>query len=91
MVSVFRMKNFNPNNAYINKALKELNKKYDYFGIVWDMLLYTTIGKRRDRSKAASETRRWCSEFNAWMKDLPGWQKYMPKDFSKNKLFEKIV
>lgn len=64
---------------YIDKALAEVTKGYDFKGIV-KMFLYIITGKR-NQDWLTSETEWWCSEFTAYMKDLDWRQRYMPKDF----------
>jgi hypothetical protein len=77
-------------DKYIIKALKQLDKRYDYLWIR-RIFLMICFGYWNKTSKEISMTHRRCSEFNAWMKDLSWWQSYFPKDFDKNKLFEEVL
>lgn len=74
---------------YIIKALSQLDKKYDYLGVV-KVFLYISFGWWNNPAREKSERSWRCSEYNAWMKDLPGWQTRLPKDFLNNDLFYTI-
>jgi len=89
-IKIIRLKGFeNKFNKkdYLIKGLRQLDKRYDYWGIL-KIFIYICTGKRDNISKRRSMTRRWCSEFNAWMKDLDWRQFYFPKDFDNNDLFK---
>ena len=91
-VSILRYKNFDANydlKNYLIKWLKQLDKRYDYFGIL-KIFVFVCTGWRSNPSKNISQTKWRCSEFNAWMKDLSWWQSYIPKDFDWDIRFTRI-
>jgi len=76
-------------DKYIIKWLKQLDKKYDYTGIL-KILIMLCFGWWNNPAKSISEKTRWCSEFNAWMKDLDWRQYWVPWDFDNNELFHQV-
>ena len=92
-VSHLRMHNFDSTfdvDTYTNKALMQLDKKYDFRGIP-KLFLMIVFGYWKNISEEKSEKCLRCSEFTAWMKELPGRQKYLPRDFENNPLFYEIT
>ena len=92
LIKQVRMKGFEQKfdqNKYKIKALMQLDKKYDFIGVV-RLFLRICFGWRNNPAKAESEKKFWCSEFNAWCKDLPHWQTWLPKDFNTSDLFYDI-
>ena len=88
-VKVIRLKGFEKKfnkKDYLIKGLTQLDKRYDYFGIL-KIFIFICTGKRDNISKRRSMTKWRCSEFNAWMKDLSWRQSYFPKDFDNNDEF----
>lgn len=83
-----RMRDFDKfdDKDYKIKTLMQLDKKYDFIGVV-KLFLRICFGWRNNPAKAESEKKFWCSEFNAWAKDLPHWQTRLPKDFNTSDLF----
>ena len=93
LVKVIRLKDFeNKFNKkdYLIKGLMQLDKRYDYFGI-WKIFIYLSTGYRVNPTSRASQSKRWCSEFNAWMKNIEWRQSYFPWDFDWNNDFETII
>ena len=82
-IKLYRMDGFdqkyNPKD-YTIKALKQLDKKYDFLGIV-KLFMFICFWYWNNPNREIAESSRRCSEFTAWMKDLDGRQRYMPKDF----------
>jgi hypothetical protein len=68
----------------------QLDKRYDYFGI-WKIFIYLSTWYRVNPTSRASQSKRWCSEFNAWMKNIEWRQSYFPWDFDWNNEFETII
>jgi len=77
-------------SAYKIKALMQLDKRYDYLGIL-KLFLLICFWYRTQPNKQVSQKSWWCSEFNARMKDLSWRQSYLPKDFDENNDFETII
>ena len=76
-------------NKYKIKALMQLDKRYDYIGIL-KLFLLICFGYRTQPNKKISENTWRCSEFNAWMKDINWRQSWLPWDFDSHDWFETL-
>lgn len=91
-VKIIRLKDFKSKfnkKDYLIKGLRQLDKRYDYFGIL-KIFVYICTGRWDNISKRRSMTKWRCSEFNAWMKDIRWRQSRFPWDFDDNDDFETI-
>lgn len=70
---------------YIIHCLMELDKKYDWMGIV-KMTIYLFFG-RWNQGETTSESQWRCSEYTAYNKWLEWRPRYMPRDFANNEDF----
>jgi len=75
---------------YIIKALKQLDKPYDFMWI-FKLFIYICFWRWDSPTKQISEDNWRCSEYNAWMKDLDWWQRFMPKDFLEHDKFMEVL
>lgn len=77
-------------DKYIDKALMELYKEYDFFGLGTQLIWYLMFWIRTEKCEEQAKRAWRCSEFNGYMKEVIGRQKFVPKDFVKHPDFDII-